>query len=347
MLNRRAFLASAAATALPASGWAAAGNPAFLAAGRAADGSFVVCGLTSGGTIAFRIPLPARGHAASAHPVRPEAVAFARRPGRFAFVIDCAEGAVTRHLTPPDGHHFYGHGAFLEGGRILVTTENAYESGEGRLGVWDVKEGYRRIDEIASGGIGPHEVVRLQGTETLAVANGGIRTHPNRGRDKLNLDTMRPNLSYLVDGVVVDRLELSDSQLSIRHLAVRVEGTVAIGLQAEHAVPRPTPIIALHRMSENPALLGSEISIDVEGYVGSIAWSGNGQQVVATCPRGGRALVWNGTAFAPFHRTEICGVAPLDNGFAYTDGLGGFFCGETVARLPIQWDNHLVKVSPA
>ncbi|MDB2407781.1 DUF1513 domain-containing protein [Jannaschia sp.] len=328
-------------------GWADVGNPSFLAAGRVADGSFVICGLTTAGKIAFRVPLPDRGHAAAAHPVRPEAVAFARRPGRFAFVIDCAEGAITRRLMPPEGHHFYGHGAFLDGGRILVTTENAYESGEGRLGLWDAADGYRRIDEIASNGIGPHEVVRLPGTETLAVANGGIRTHPNRGRDKLNLDTMRPNLSYLVDGVVVDRLELSDSQLSIRHLAARADGTVAVGLQAEHAVRRPAPIVAIHRMFDPPSQLGSDFSLDVAGYVGSIAWSGDGQQVAATCPRGGRALVWHGTAFAPFHRTEICGVASFRDGVAYTDGLGGFFCGDIVVRLPIQWDNHLVKIPSA
>ncbi|WP_371155162.1 DUF1513 domain-containing protein [Jannaschia sp. 2305UL9-9] len=345
MLSRRGFLASVAASAVPVSGWAGAGNPAFIAAGKSADGTFVLCGLTHAGTIAFRIPLPSRGHAAAAHPVRAEAVAFARRPGRFAFVIDCATGAVLRQLTPPDGHHFYGHGAFLDGGRILVTTENAFESGQGRLGIWDVTEGYRRIDQIASGGIGPHEVVRLPGTEVLAVANGGIRTHPDHGRDKLNLDTMRPNLSLVSEGRIVDQLELSDPKLSIRHIAARSDGTVAIGVQSEHAVPRPTPMIVTYRRSGDAVSLGEEFSMETQGYVGSVAWSGDGTRIAATCPRGACAMIWDGAQFSRFDRSEVCGVAPFRADLAFTDGLGGFFRGTEAGRLPVQWDNHLVEVT--
>ena len=51
-------------------------SPAYLAAGKmAAD--FVLHGLTATGQSLFRIPLPARGHAAAAHPELPQAVACA------------------------------------------------------------------------------------------------------------------------------------------------------------------------------------------------------------------------------------------------------------------------------
>ncbi|MEM7491317.1 MAG: DUF1513 domain-containing protein, partial [Pseudomonadota bacterium] len=124
-MRRRSFLAGSTA-ALTAPAWAALGDPAFLAAGRRPDGRFALHGLRADGAVAFRLPLPARGHAAAAHPTRPLAVAFARRPGTFALVIDCAEGREVRRLHAPDGRHFQGHGAFLDGGRVLATTENAY-----------------------------------------------------------------------------------------------------------------------------------------------------------------------------------------------------------------------------
>ena len=95
MATRRAFLAglgAAATVSLPGVSWAAVGNPALLAAGKLGDG-YVLHGLDVGGQSLFQLPLPARGHAACAHPARPEAVAFARRPGTFALVIDCTGDA--------------------------------------------------------------------------------------------------------------------------------------------------------------------------------------------------------------------------------------------------------------
>ena len=254
MTTRRAVLAGLAAAALPAPSWAAAGSPLWLAAGREADGAFSLFGIAWDGALAFRVPLPGRGHAAAAHPTRAEAVAFARRPGAFALVIDCTSGAVLRRLDAPRGRHFYGHGAYAEDGRVFVTTENAFETGDGRLGLWDAEAGYRRLGEVSSGGIGPHEVVRLPGG-TLAVANGGIRTHPDTGREKLNLPTMRPSLTRLrPDGTILETVEL-DPQLrlaSIRHLAARADGTVAFALQWEGEEGAIVPLLGLHRRGEAP-----------------------------------------------------------------------------------------------
>ena len=56
-------------------------------------------------------------------------MAFARRPGTFALVIDCAEGREVARLHTPEGRHFYGHGAFTPDGGLLFTTENAIEDG--------------------------------------------------------------------------------------------------------------------------------------------------------------------------------------------------------------------------
>jgi hypothetical protein len=200
--SRRRFLSGAAALGLaPSVGWAAAGSPAYLAAAGLADGSFALLGLAKDGTELFRLPLPARGHAAAAHPERPEAVAFARRPGRFALVIDCAAGRVAAELAPPPGRAFQGHGAFSADGRTLFNTETAAE-GLGLVGIWDAAAGYRRIGETPSGGVGPHEIVLAPDGSRLAVANGGIATDSD-SRTPLNLATMRSNIAWLDAGTGV------------------------------------------------------------------------------------------------------------------------------------------------
>jgi hypothetical protein len=302
----------------------------------------------------FRVPLPDRGHAAAAHPVAPEAVAFARRPGTFALVIDCASGRVLHRLQSPVGRHFYGHGAFLEGGEVLCTTENDIATGKGRIGLWSRSEGYARIGEIASGGIGPHELRQLD-ARTLVVANGGIRTDPARGREKLNLDTMRPNLAYVdLDHGPQELVELEPDlhRNSIRHLGVSPEGDVAFAMQWQGDAMAGVPLLGLHRRGASPRLLSADLAeqIAMQGYAGSVAFDGAGERVAITSPRGGRLHVFDQNGFAEsLLRPDICGVAPASEGFLATDGLGGVMAAGvdglvTLSRHDSAWDNHLVVI---
>jgi hypothetical protein len=242
LATRRAFLAGLAAVTLPRLGWADVGSPAFLAAGKAGDG-FTLQGLTLTGQSLFQINLPARGHAAAAHPSLPHAVAFARRPGTFALVIDCFTGAVLHRLTPPEGRQFNGHGVFSADGGLLMTSEVVAEGSAGRIGLWDAD--YRRIGEWDSGGVGPHDMKRLPDGR-IVVANGGIRTDP-ADRTKLNLAEMRPNLSLLsAEGGLLDQVSLDPAlhQNSIRHLAL-IGGTVAFAMQWEGDPAESVPQLGL------------------------------------------------------------------------------------------------------
>ena len=139
MPDCRAFLDGLLASgAFPTTTWAAAGNPAYLAAAKLPSGDYALHGLNAKGASVFALPMPGRGHAAAAHPERPLAVVFARRPGTFALVIDCATGQTVAHLNTPEGHHFSGHGAFSQDGGWLFTAENDFENARGMIGVWDV-----------------------------------------------------------------------------------------------------------------------------------------------------------------------------------------------------------------
>lgn len=351
-MRRRQFLgALIASTGVPALSWADAGNPMFLAAAREADGAYALFGLDKAGQDLFRIPLPTRGHAATAHPSAPEAVAFARRPGTYALVIDCVNGAVTHRLQAPQGRHFYGHGAFIAGGDLLVTSENDIATGQGMLGLWSRREGYRRVGERASGGIGPHEILHL-GDDVLAVANGGIHTHPDRGRDKLNLDTMRPNLSYVtLDGVQeVVTLAPELHQLSIRHLAAQ-DGQVAFAMQYQGDLSDEVPLLGLHRRGAPPVLAqaGFAEQLAMKGYAGSVAIAGG--EVAITSPRGGRVHLFDraGGFLRRTLRRDVCGVAAGAQGLIVTDGMGGVLQLDTeearaLRKAPRAWDNHLIRL---
>lgn len=351
-MQRRAFLAALLAGAsLPGATWADANNPSFLAAAREGDGGYALFGLDDRGHDLFRIALPGRGHAATAHPTAPEAVAFARRPGDFALVIDCMRGTISHRLTTPKGRHFYGHGAFIAGGRVLVTTENDIASGQGLLGLWARDDGYARIGEITSGGIGPHEVLALPG-DVLAVANGGIRTHPDHGRDKLNLDTMRPNLSYLTaDGALLEQVTLPAAlhHASIRHIAWDA-GVLAFAMQWQGALPDAVPLLGLHQRGTPPVLCTAPEAeqLAMQGYAGSVAIAGD--TVGITSPRGGRVHLFdrNG-AFQQSHlRADVCGLAAGTAGLVATDGLGGILAVrdrlKPLSHATRAWDNHLVPV---
>lgn len=368
--SRRSFLqrTAAAASAVVAGGggggglgWAAAGAPTHLSAARRSDGAFALYGLDHGGSTLFEIPLPGRGHAAATHPSAPLAVAFARRPGDFALVVDCAEGTEVARLTAPSGRRFYGHGAFDPTGARLFTTENAYEQGAGRVGVWDVAAGFRRVDEWPSLGVGPHELVIDPDRGRILVANGGIRTHPASGRAKLNLPEMRPALAALdlSTGAPLGATAAPPAYRmnSLRHLAVRSDGLAAAAAQWEGDPALAPPLLALHAPGA-PALrfLAADPPEQqrLNGYAGSVAFSRSGEFVAFTAPRGGRVHIFDaetGGLAARHAIADVCGLAAADIAdFIATDGYGGVWAidadgpSRRMAGHAVAWDNHLTRL---
>ncbi len=351
MATRRAFLAGLMAAALPKPTWADVGSPACLSAGKRGEG-YVLHGLSAVGDSLFQIDLPGRGHAAAAHPTRPLAVAFARRPGTFALVIDCSTGAVRHQITPPVGRQFNGHGAFSADGSVLYTSEVVAATSLGRIGLWDTAD-FSRIGEWASGGIGPHDIKRLA-DGSLVVANGGIATDP-ADRTKLNIATMRPNLIRLSsEGIALDGAELAPeyAQNSIRHLAVGPDGTIAFALQWEGDLSDPVPLLGLWQPGKAARLCGvpQDQALRMQGYAGSIAMAGDGK-IALTSPRGGVVMIHgaDGTHLASHARAEICGVAALGDGLMASDGMGALWtCGTDGLALMAKggpaWDNHLIAI---
>ncbi|MEO0568027.1 MAG: DUF1513 domain-containing protein [Pseudomonadota bacterium] len=358
LATRRNFLTGLMATGLaPAPSWADAGSPAYLAAARLPSGAYALFGLDMRGTQVFRIDLPDRGHAAAAHPSLPIAVAFARRPGTFALVIDCATGRENARLIAPPGYHFAGHGAFSGDGSRLFTSENDYENARGMVGIWDVRSGYQRLGAFPSGGVGPHELRIMPDGETLVLANGGIETHPETGRAKLNIPEMRPNLSYVaIDGRLLDSHEPPREwqKASTRHLSVRPDGLVALACQWEGPLSDVPPLLATHWQGEALRFHGGNDRLEqrMQGYAGSISFSGDGREIAITGPRGGLAAVFgaDGAPLHELHSKDVCGVAPAGGGLLFTTGQGHMFASNCTVNAHLQshdmqWDNHLIHIA--
>ena len=182
------------------------------------------------------------------------------RTGRHLASVFDLSGRI-RHDVPLPGRghgfaagadrHFYGHGAFSPDGAFLYTSENRFEDGAGIIGVWEAARDWRRIGEWPSHGVGPHEI-RMSGRGTmLAVANGGVRTHPDTGRAKLNLDTMAPSLALMdtADSRLVRSVSFGPRlrRLSIRHLDTGRDGRILVAMQHQGARTDHVPLIAFER----------------------------------------------------------------------------------------------------
>lgn len=358
MATRRGFLSGMlAAGVAPRLTWADVGAPDFLSAAQAADGQNYLIGLTRGGDPLFRLPLPARGHAACAHPALAEAAGFARRPGVFAFIISCFNGQMITRLAAPKGRHFYGHGTYSRDGAWLFTTENDYDNGLGVIGVWDVLAGYARAGEFASGGIGPHEIRLVGDVNGLVVANGGIETHPDSGRTKLNLADMRPNLCYLdLNGKIVEKVEAGKTwrMNSIRHLDIRADGLVAVALQWQGDRAAKAPVVALHRRGGALQFLTGPqgTTRHMAGYGGSVVFSGDGKSLAVSSPRGGIVQVFDSARCSlerEWRIDDVCGLGADGDGFVASTGGGEMHAlTRKTQRLQtsqgLRWDNHLIPV---
>ena len=331
---------------------------------RQRDGSFAAVIYELGKGALAKADLPGRGHDVTVNPATGECVAFARRPGTFAIAFGVDRQRPPVAFSSPQRRHFYGHGVFSRDGRLLYTTENDFPMSVGRIGVWDVVAGYRRIGEFSSAGIGPHDINVMPDGETLVIANGGVATHPEHGRRPLNLPSMRPNLAYVdrANGNLIERHELPESQsrLSIRHLDVAADGTVVFGCQHKGARHMPVDLIGFHRIGETPGLLqgGASVRRALRHYVSSVAVDRTGEFAAVTSSRGQQVVVVDVAKRRVVDQrrfSDVSGVAAGGDGTSYgfvlTGGGGDLAIAGNGSGLVHQqkadwaWDNHATAIA--
>lgn len=185
---------------------------------------------------------------------------------------------------------------------------------------------------------------------TLVVANGGVETHPETGRTRLNIPTMASNLSYIdLEGHVLAHLHLDQAHRknSIRQLAVAENGQVAFAMQWQGDPHNDLPLLGVHHRESNAVTLKDDASVRrMMGYLGSVAIAADGETIAATSPRASLVQVFhNPGLISELALEDVCGVAATDAGFVVTTGTGmaSPLSGGAVAHA-IKWDNHLVPI---
>ena len=355
-LDRRAFLRMAGTAFVASLGagpaFALARTDAVFASGYMdRDGRFGIAVLAEDGTVIDRTALPARSHGMAFSPATNHLVAFARRPGTFALVIDRSGRAEPRTIAAAQERHFFGHGCFSPDGRLLYASENDFDANRGVIGLYDARDGYRRIGEYSTYGIGTHDLSVSDDGRFLIAANGGIETHPDFGRTKLNLDHMEPSLALIdaATGALVERHALPENlrRLSTRHIDLDDRGRIWFACQYEGPRNDLPPLVGHFGRGEDLAFidLPEETTIGLANYVGAIAVNRREGLVGLTSPNGGRFVVLDaktGRVVRDEAIADAAGIAAAPHGFAVSS-YDGRFAGR---REAVAWDQHIAGLSP-
>ena len=313
---------------------------------RTPDGRFSLALMGEDGAFIAQIALPDRIHGLTVSPATGAVAAFARRPGTFILAMS-ASGAQMIVNAVAD-RHFYGHGAFSPDGRFLYASENDFENRRGVVGIYDAQQAYTRIGEYPTYGIGPHDLSVTPDGRLLVAANGGIETHPDFGRTKLNLDHMEPSLALIdaATGALVEKhvLPAALSQLSTRHLALGAKGRVWFACQFEGPRNEMPPLVG--HITEGDGLsftpLPEDVTIGLGNYVGAIAANPRDGLIGLTSPKG--LVVTLEEASGRLVSTNMvenaAGIADAAHGFA-VGTYDGVFAG---APHDAAFDQHAVRL---
>lgn len=361
-INRRTFLAMGAGLlplVVPGLAWAQ-DNALFASASESQDGrQHFVHLFDQQGREVLRHTLPDRAHQVLKHPTQPWLMVAGRRPSTFLDVVDYQQNKLVKRITCEPNRHMCGHLQVTPDGRYLLTTENAIDTSQGCVVYRDIHQQFSVVREVSTGGLGTHELIMMPDQKTLVIANGGIRT---RGRDKVNLDTMKPSLSYmdLALGTLQEQVMLSDEyhQSSIRHIDVSASGQVVIAMQYQGGLTDPVPLVALHQRGEaiTPLEMPEAVRLQLKQYCGSACFDGSGNIAAVSAPRGNQVLFWDTASRALLSTMRMkdgCGLASLPGTgqFLVSTGRGRLYTVDVANRKKsairfsglskVKWDNHL------
>lgn len=333
-MQRREFMTGSSAclllSAMGGSPFSASSARYLISTASDFKGDHFVVASTLDGRLVSQTPIPQRGHETLPIPQQPNRVlVLARRPDRLAFVVDILRGEMVAQFSAQEHRHFYGHAVFSAGGEWLYTSENDYLNERGVIVVRDASN-YRVVAEYDSGGIGPHEIKFLPDQIHLAVANGGIHTHPDWPRLKLNVDTMQPNLAILNTdtGAITQRYTPPHHQQSIRHLDVNAAGDIFVGIQSQGKWQNQQPLVYVQKGNKPLQAFAAPRSDwqAMHRYTSSIT-CGDGYLVV-TSPRGNSLTLWDTHNLQLIKRITLkdaAGIASINNEIFVSSGLGTIF----------------------
>ncbi len=368
-LSRRQFLQWTPLVAVSpylSSSWATnQETPSYISAYSNTLGQYGVALLTHQGEIKHTHELDSRGHSFAINPIRKEIYCISRRPGYTIDIVD-SKARFIQQIRASSQRHFYGHGVCSPDGRLLYTTENNLENGQGVIGIRDMHQHGLLLGEYSTFGIGPHSIELSSDHRYLVVANGGVKTHPMTGRKKLNLKNMSPSLTFIdrLNGELHRKAMLAPEyfQNSIRHFALTPDNDAIIALQNQSDKKTHEVLLAHYHYSSHqihPIRIPRAIQNQLNGYLGDVVFDHSYQSIATSSPRGGLVIFYRPKDQTLWHDTfdDSCGVRAikdLPQGFMVSNGGGeirqyhlgkqllGQLSKQVLAHQEVRWDNHLM-----
>ena len=318
------------------------------------ENDFGVVGIDADRQIVWQTTMPERVHDIVVQPIfdaqnssaknnqNRDVVVMGRRPSAKFWVLDTASGQVNFAIKASTHRHFYGHACYSLDGKLLYVTENDTLTLDGKIGIYDAEDNYKKIAEFDSHGIGPHELIMHPDGETLVIANGGIKTE-QASREELNLDSMRPSLVYLNrhTGALLEQITPEHNQMSVRHLAMHDDGTVMIGIQFQGEKHINVPLVLTHKRGDTDfkaLIMPNDQWQRFHQYIASVAVDSARNLLCVTTPIGGCAAIYDlntRTLIDDVSLPDCAGAAVLSNnntekaednneqsGFIVSDGQG-------------------------
>lgn len=323
-------------------------SPRVVAGARATGGQDLLAALAEDGSIVWLRPRTRRAHGI-ARCGNDKFAVFDRRPGKSLEILRLSDGALLQRIACAEGAQFNGHGVADKQRPWIWATETQFDvngNPSGWLSAYSL-DAARRVIGVPTGGLAPHQCIQVG--DRVLVANGGYREQPDNS-DAKQLDPNRPsNLAWLnvSTRTLTGRRQLSDSALSLRHLARAPGGRAIVGAQREPGSSEALPLVFLADATQGLTPLpepegGWE---QLVGFVGSVAC--NGTTVLATSPRVGAVVRWQLADQTPGQVTRIADVSSA--GFSgvntvLASGAGLFQYGESTSQHALAFDDHLLVV---
>jgi len=237
--------------------------------------------------------VPDEVHLAVMSPNNKSIIVNSRKPSASLLKYSLS-GELIAEFKPLKDQHFEGHAIFSLDEKHLYVTASDFQQGSGKLLKLNSHD-LSLIEMYDTGGIGPHELV-WQAPNIIAIANTGVLTHPNSGRDILNLDSIQSNvvLFNTLDKTIIHQWSVPLAGLSARHLDRMDNGDLVIGCQYKKEDQRP-PCVAFATKGEALRFADRQneaLHWDMKGYTASIKSIPNSDQALISNPRGHLLTQW-------------------------------------------------------
>ncbi len=316
------------------------------------SGQHYVAALDQAGNIYYQLAIPERAHDSLYNTRKREAIYFGRSPSTSTYIVDVASRTMSTIIPASKDRHFYGHGVIDKTNRYLYVVENNTALNQGCIGIYDAEDNYKKIDEISSYGVGPHQIALLSDAKTLVVANGGVLKDSNN--NMINRESFNSSLAYIdsQDGCLFASYPSQFLGNSLRHLTIGKQDQVFVGAQSHSEYINP--LVFSHRGEDklSPFIAEDYIWQGHNNYTASLAVCDD--TLVVSSPRGNALSFWdiqNRQFVMKKNYLDVAGIA-IHSGVNNSELLVSTGQGMLISINDMQlrqryrtknsaWDNHL------